>query len=165
MDDIGGVSILDASLLPLFNTSRAAWVPFGGDTTRLRKTADVLADDRLRGDLLVCVRGLRRDRANLNCGRCYKCARVLLHAEADGRLEEVAPTFEMDAFRRGKAHAILRLLRRSLGLERNENDIDLLRYLRARGYPFPAWARPGVAVALLLHGSRHSLQDRFVISG
>lgn len=158
MDDIGGVSILDASLLPLFNTTRAAWIPFGGDTTRLRKTADVLADGRLRGDLLVCVRGLRRNRVNLNCGRCYKCARVLLHAEVDGCLDEVASTFEMAAFRRGKAHAILRLLRRSLGFERNENDIDLLRYLHARRYPFPAWARPGVALALL-QGTRHSLQD------
>ena len=157
MNDIGGISILDATLLPMFNTTGTVWLPFGGDVTRLQKTAEVLGDDRLRGDLLVCIRGFRRDRKNLNCGRCYKCARVLLHAEADGCLDAVAGTFDMDAFRSGKAHAILRLLRCSLGPDRNANEIDLLRFLHERRYPFPAWARPGVALSLLVHGTRHSL--------
>ena len=158
MDGIGGISILDPLLLPLFNTTRCVWLPFGGDATRLRKTAEVIADDRLCGDLLVCVRGFRRDRRNLNCGRCYKCARVLLQAEADGRLAAVAGTFDMDAFRRGRTHSFLRLLRSSLGPTRNVNEIDLLKYLHERRYRFPAWMRPGVALALALHGTRHSLR-------
>lgn len=159
MNESGGISILDGLLLPLFNTTRTVWFPYGGDATRLRKTAEVLADGRLRSDLLVCVRGFRRDRANLNCGRCYKCARVLLHAEADGQLEAVTPTFDMAGFRRGRTHSLLRLLRRSLGPWQNENDTDLLKYLHERRYPFPTWMRPAVALALLVHGTRHSLHD------
>ncbi len=158
MTRFDGIATLEPQVLPLFNTTRTVWMPFGGDTTRLQKTADVLADERLRRDLLVCIRGLRRNRANLNCGRCYKCTRVLLHAEADGRLDEVAGTFDMHGFRRGRAHALLRLLRRSLGPWQNENEIDLLQYLHERRYPFPAWMRPGVALALLVHGDRHSLR-------
>ncbi len=152
MSEIGGASILDATLLPLFNTTRTVWLPFGGDTTRLRKTAEVIFDDRLCGDLLVCIRGFRRDRAALNCGRCYKCARVLLQAEADGRFDAVAGTFDVEGYRRGKSHSILRLLRWSLGFSRNDNEIDLVKHLHTRRYPFPAWARPGVALTLLLHG-------------
>lgn len=158
MSRMCGISMLDAVLLPMFNTTRTVWLPFGGDATRLRKTTEVLDDARLRGDLLVCMRGFRRDRANLNCGRCYKCARVLLQAEADGRLDAVAATFDMDGFRRGKTHSLLRLLRWSLGPRRNVNEIDLLRYLHERRYPFPAWMRPGVGLALVLHGTRHSLR-------
>jgi hypothetical protein len=158
MDRIGGISILDSLLLPLFNTTRTVWLPFGGDATRLRKTAEVLAEERLYGDLLVCMRGFRRDRRNLNCGRCYKCARVLLQAEADGRLAAVAGTFDMEGFRRGRTHSLVRLLRWSLGPTRNVNEIDLLQYLHERRYGFPAWMRPGVALALALHGTRHSLR-------
>jgi hypothetical protein len=118
----------------------------------------VLAEERLRGDLLVCVRGYRTDRANLNCGRCYKCARVLLHAEADGRLDAVAGTFDLDGARKGRTHSLLRLLRHSLGPWQNVNDTDLLKYLQERGFPFPLWMRPAVALALLVHGTRHPLR-------
>jgi hypothetical protein len=158
MSRMGGASILDATLLPLLNTTGTAWLPFGGDATRLRKTTEVIFDDRLCGDLLVCIRGFRRDWAALNCGRCYKCARVLLQAEADGRFDAVAGTFDVEGYRRGRSHSILRLLRRSLGVGRNVNEIDLLKHLHARRYPFPAWARPGVALAMMLHGTKPSGQ-------
>jgi hypothetical protein len=108
-----------------------------------------MADERLRHDLLVCVRGFRRDRAAINCGRCFKCARVLLHAEADGRLDAVAGTFDMAGFRAGYAHSLLPWT--------SENDVDLLQSMHERHYPFPAWARPGVAAVLIRHGRRHSL--------
>lgn len=156
MSEMGGASILDATLLPLFNTTSTVWLPFGGDTTRLRKTTDVIFDDRLCGELLVCVRGFRRDRAALNCGRCYKCARVLLQAEADGRFDTVASMFDVAGYRRGKSHSILRLLRWSLGTSRNVNEVDLVKHLYARRYPFPDWAWPGVALTLLLHGTTPS---------
>lgn len=158
MTRVDGVATLEPQLLPLFNTTRAVWLPFGGDVTRLQKTADVLAEPRLRGQLLVCIRGFEADRANLNCGRCYKCARVLLHAEADGVLEDVAGTFDMCGARRGRRHSLLRLVHRSLGFWRNSNETDLLKYLQERRFPFPAWLRPAVAASLLLHGTRHSLR-------
>jgi hypothetical protein len=152
-----GMATLEPQLLPLFNTDRVSWHAFGGDTTRLRKTAEVLADERLRSTLLVCMRGFRRDRAALNCGRCYKCARVLLHAEAIGAIDAVADTFDMAGYRRGRNHSIMRLLRFSLGPTRNPVEIDLLRFLAANGFVFPRWSQPAVAVALLVHGRRHSL--------
>jgi hypothetical protein len=114
-----GITTLEPQLLPLFNTDRVSWHAFGGDATRLRKTATVLADERLRSMLLVCMRGFRRDRAALNCGQCYKCARVLLHAEAIGAVDAVADTFDMAAYRRGRNHSVTRLLRFSLGPNRN----------------------------------------------
>jgi hypothetical protein len=159
MTRFDGIATLEPQVLPLFNTTRLVWMPFGGDTTRLRKTAEVLAEPRLRSDLLVCVRGYRTDRANLNCGRCYKCARVLLHAEADGTLDAVADTFDLPGARRGRTHSLLRLIRHSLGPLRNENDTDLLKYVHEKGYPFPVWMRPAVALSLLVHGTRHSLQS------
>lgn len=154
-----GMATLEPQLLPLFNTDHVSWHAFGGDTTRLRKTAEVLADERLRSLLLVCMRGFRRDRAAINCGRCYKCARVLLHAEAIRSLDAVADTFDMAAYRRGRNHSVMRLLRFSLGPTRNAADIDLLTFLAANGFDFPWWSRPGVAAALLLHGRRHSRDD------
>lgn len=158
MTRFDGIATLEPQVLPLFNTTRAVWMPFGGDVTRLQKTADVLAEERVRGDLLVCVRGYRTDRANLNCGRCYKCARVLLHAEADGRLDAVAGTFDLPGGRKGRIHSLLRLVRHSLGPWQNVNDTDLLKYLHERRFPFPLWMQPAVALALLVHGTRHSLR-------
>jgi hypothetical protein len=152
-----GIATLEPQLLPLFNTDHVSWHAFGGDATRLRKTAEVLADERLRSTLLVCMRGFRRDRAALNCGRCFKCARVLLHAEAIRSLDAVADTFDMAGYRRGRNHSVMRLLRFSLGPTRNAADIDLLQFMAANGFTFPGWSRPGVAAALLLHGRRHSL--------
>jgi len=157
LDRSNGLSTIDPSLLPLFNTTRAMWLPFGGDVTRLRKSAEVIHDDRLCPHVLVCVRGFRRDRGNLNCGQCFKCARFLLHAEADGRLDAVGGTFDLDAYRRGRSYAIMRSLRWALGPEKNENDVDLLQYLHARRFSFPTWARPAVALVLAIHGRRHSL--------
>jgi len=156
-DRSNGLSTIDPALLPLFNTTRAVWLPFGGDATRLRKSAEVIHDDRLCDHVLVCIRGFRRDRRNLNCGQCYKCSRFLLHAEADGRLDAIGTTFDLDAYRRGRSYAIFRSLRWALGPDRNENDIDLLQYLHARQFPFPPWARPAVALVRALHGRRHSL--------
>jgi len=158
MTRLEGISKLEPQLLPLFNTTRAVWTLFGADTTRLQKTADVLAEDRLRKDLLVCIRQLVPSRKNFNCGRCYKCARVLLHAEADGVLGEVSGTFDMAEARRGRLHSMLRLVRRSLGFVRNENDTDLLKYLHEKQFSFPVWMRPFVSLALLLHGTEHTLQ-------
>lgn len=152
-----GISMLEPQLLPLFNTDAVEWHPFGGDSSRLRKTAEVLADDRLRSMLLVCMRGFRRDRAALNCGRCYKCSRALLHAEAIGALDAMADTFDMAAYRSGRNHSVMRLLRFSLGPTRNAADIDLLQFLAANGFDFPRWSRPAVAAALLVHGRRHSI--------
>jgi hypothetical protein len=156
-DRKNGLSTIDPSLLPLFNTTRAVWLPFGGDATRLRKSAEVIHDDRLCLHALVCVRGFQRDRGNLNCSQCYKCARFLLHAEADGRLDAIGSTFDVEAYRRGRSYAILRMLRSALGPEQNENDIDLLQYLHARRFSFPTWARPAVALVCGLNGRRHSL--------
>jgi len=152
-----GISTLEPQLLPLFDTLRVFWRSFGGSATRLQKTAEVIEDERLCGDLLVCIRGFRTDRAALNCGRCYKCGRLLLQAEATGRLDAIAPAIDMPAFRSGRSHSLLRLLWLSLGPTRAANEIDLVKFLVATGQPFPWWARPGVAAVRLLHGRRHSL--------
>lgn len=144
-------------MLPWFNATRVTWFPFGGATTRLQKTAEVLADDRLCGDLLVCIRGFRKDRKAVNCGQCFKCGRLLLHAEAIGRLDAVAQHFDMAAFVRGRSHSIRRLLWLALGPVRNPVDAELLRFLHDQRFAFPVWARPGVAAVRLLYGPTHSL--------
>jgi len=154
-----GISTLDPQLLPLFDTPQVRWRSFGGAATRLRKTAEVIADDRLCGDLLVCIRGFRTDRKAVNCGRCYKCARLLLHAEAVGRLDAVSPTIDMDAWRSGRNHAIGRLLWLAIGPRRTANEADLVAFLDSRGFPFPWWARPAVTAARLVRGRPHSLAD------
>lgn|GEM_PF-1603871 len=153
-----GMGTLESQLLPLFDTLRVFWRSFGGSATRLQKTAEVIDDERLCGDLLVCIRGFRTDRAALNCGRCYKCGRLLLQAEAAGRLDAIAPAVDMPAFRSGRNHSLLRLLWLSLGPTRSGSEIDLVKFLAATGRPFPWWARPGVAAVQLLHGRRHSLE-------
>lgn len=40
MSRFNGIATLEPQLLPLFNTTRVSWFAFGGDTTRLRKTAE-----------------------------------------------------------------------------------------------------------------------------
>jgi hypothetical protein len=152
-----GIGTLEPQLLPLFNTPRVSWLAFGGAATRLQKTAEVLADDSLCHQLLVCIRGSRTDRRAINCGRCYKCSRLLLQAEASGRLDAVAAAFDMAAFRAGRSHAIGRLLRFALGPARSRVDADLIAFLVERRFPFPWWARPGVGLVLLASGNQHSL--------
>lgn len=160
-----GISTLEPQLLPLLNTTRVSWLPFGGAATRLRKTAEVIWDERLCEDLLVCIRGFRTDRSAVNCGRCYKCAALLLQAEASGRLDAVARPFDMPAYRAGRSYSIFRVLRFALGPYRNAEGIDLLKFLDSRRFPFPAWARPWVALARMVHGRRHSLADDDVTAG
>jgi len=42
-DRSNGLSTIDPTLLPLFNTTRAVWLPFGGDATRLRRPSASIA--------------------------------------------------------------------------------------------------------------------------
>jgi hypothetical protein len=153
-----GISTLDPHLLPLFDTPRVRWRSFGGAATRLQKSSEVIEDDRLCSDLLVCIRGFRTDRKAVNCGRCYKCARLLLHAEAVGRLDAVAPTIDMDAWRAGRIHSIGRLLWLTIGPRRNAHEADLLAFLDTRGFRFPWWARPAVAAARFIYGRSDGTQ-------
>jgi hypothetical protein len=155
-----GISALEPSLLPQFDTRDVFWSSFGGHATRLQKTQEVLSDSRLRENLLVCIRGFRGDRRSINCGRCYKCARALFHAHVSGVLSDLAGTFDLDAFWAGHNRSVLRLLRHSLGPRQVTSDIDLLKYLIAAGYPFPPWSRPALAVFKLTHGTRHSLLEQ-----
>lgn len=147
-----GISTLEPQLLPLFNTARVQWTAFGGSATRLRKTFEVLNDDRLCDGIQVCVRGDGKSRNALNCGRCHKCARLLMQAEVMGRLERVAPTFDLDAYWAGRNYSIFRMLRLALKWRASRNDVNLLKYLAGHAFKFPAWARPLVGVALLRHG-------------
>lgn len=154
-----GISTLEPQLMPLFNTDRVAWTAFGGGNTRLSKIQQVLADDRLRDGLQVCVRGFLKTRKALNCGRCHKCARLLMQAEAVGMLDAVAPTFDMDAYRAGRNYSISRTLRLALKWHPAPNDVQLLRFLAAQNFHFPPWAIPLVQAGLLRHGRQPALPD------
>jgi hypothetical protein len=156
---LSGIASIEPILLPYFNTPRVSWHLFGGATTRLQKTAEVISDEATCRDVLVCIRGSRRDRRALNCGRCYKCARLLLQAEVTGRLDVVSGLFDMDEFRAGRNHAIGRLLRFALGPSRNPVDADLIVFLVQQKFAFPWWARPWVELVLLSYGRQHSLED------
>ena len=147
-----GISTLEPQLLPLFNSERNRWIPVDGSAKRLLKTEAVIHDDRLCGSIQVCVRGFLKDRKTLNCGQCHKCARFLMQAEVSGRLDAVAPTFDLEAYSSGRNYAIFRMLRLALKPKASSNDVLLVQFLQRQGFEFPTWAKPFVALALLRHG-------------
>ncbi len=137
-----GIAPLDPSLLPLLNTGAASYLTHGMHIERLGKTAAVMRTQTARKYLTVCTHGFRDGRKTMNCGRCYKCARILHFAEAHGMLGDFRTTFDLENFERHKQRSLFRLFRHSFLDRRSRDDQDLLAYLVAHGYPMPAWLRP-----------------------
>ncbi len=137
-----GIAPLDPSLLPLLNTGAASYLSHGMHIERLGKTAAVVPTRLAQRYLTVCTHGFEDGRNKMNCGRCYKCARILCFAEAHGMLDAFSTTFDLENFNRHKGRSIFRLFRHSFLDRRSRDDQDLLAYLVAHGYPMPAWLRP-----------------------
>ena len=137
-----GMGTIDPVLLPQFDTAATGWMPFGAHATRLQKTARVMSTELARRYLTVCIREPGAAGGPLNCGRCYKCARALAYADAQGMLDDFAGIFDTGAFRRHRDHALFRFLRHSLGDRRTEDDLEMLAWLDRKAYPMPWWMRP-----------------------
>ena len=105
------IDALNPILLPMLRTRENEFSQFGGDSTRLEKMLEVLANHSLTGKINLCVRGSHDNTIFLNCGRCYKCFSFLLVAEAVGRLGLLSKNFDLDAYRDHRARAFTNFFR------------------------------------------------------
>lgn len=134
-----GIGPMDPTLLPLLNTSAHSYISHGLHIERLGKTDQVMNGRHARDYLTVCTHGFEDGRSVLNCGRCYKCSRILFFADANGMLDEFSQTFDLAAFRSHRAHGLRRILRHTALNRKTREDRDMLAYLFERKYPMPAW--------------------------
>lgn len=134
-----GIGPMDPALLPLLNTSAHSYLSHGMHIERLGKTDQVMRGPHARRHLTVCTHGFEDGRTRMNCGRCYKCSRALLFADANGMLDEFSETFDLTAFRANRAHGLRRILRHTALNRKTREDQDMLAYLFERDYPMPAW--------------------------
>lgn len=139
---LSGMSTLDPTLLPLFDTPATKWLSYGSHATRLEKTGHVMSLELARRYLTVCIRDPRAGDGRLNCGRCYKCARALAYADAEGILDQFGAVFDIEAYRKHRDHALFRFLRHSIGDRRSDTDLEMLAWLDRRRTPMPWWMEP-----------------------
>lgn len=137
-----GIGAHEAALLPALSTRRHSFRVAGNHLSRIEKSHLLMDSDLALRHLAICIRGHRPELRKLNCGRCYKCAPFLLQAEAEGRLDDFGATFDLDAFRDGRNHAWLRLVRHGFGDRRLNYDRDLLAHLRRMRADLPFWVGP-----------------------
>lgn len=78
---------------PLWASGRMEFVHFGNEVRRITKTAVIARDDVSMRNLRVCWENLTED---LNCGRCEKCLRTILHLEVAGARERASTFPDMD---------------------------------------------------------------------
>ena len=127
------IDALNPILLPMLRTRENEFSQFGGDSTRLEKMLEVLANHSLTGKINLCVRGSHDNTIFLNCGRCYKCFSFLLVAEAVGRLGLLSKNFDLDAYRNHRARAFTNFFVRSIGPKSMETNRQVAWFLRNHG--------------------------------
>ena len=127
------IDALNPILLPMLRTRENEFSQFGGDSTRLEKMLEVLANHSLTGKINLCVRGSHDNTIFLNCGRCYKCFSFLLVAEAVGRLGLLSKNFDLDAYRDHRARAFTNFFVRSIGPKSMETNRQVAWFLRNHG--------------------------------
>jgi hypothetical protein len=129
-------------LLPLFDTGRNRFMDFGDDTIRTEKVWNVLNNAELASVLNVCARPDHDNSDFLNCGRCFKCFPVLLHAEYFGKLKKIESVFDLDAYQSNKSRCYLNLFRRGM---RATDSMQFVRHtfemIRRSGRKSPVWIR------------------------
>ena len=117
----------DPILLPLCSTESLDCASVGGHYTRPEKTDIVAQMPLARRALDVCW---LPDGDTINCGHCEKCKRTLLTLEILGRLQDLAPLFNLAAWAAERDAYVL-----SIHASANPYHQEIVKLARARGYP------------------------------
>lgn len=136
-----GISAVEFFLLRSLSTRIHDLRTAGAEWSRFDKIETLFDDPVALRFLTVCTRETP-SQGKLNCGRCTKCAPVLVQAEAFGVLDRLADSFDLDAYRTSRATAWFRLLRHSIGDRQRDGDRVVLDTLLQRHLPAPWWVRP-----------------------
>lgn len=134
-----GIGPMDPSLLPLLNTSAHSYISHGMHIERLGKTDQVMHGSLAPRYLTVCTHGFEDARTKMNCGQCQKCSRALFFADVNGLLDNFSETFDLEAFKASRTHALRRMLRHTAFDRKSRDDEDALAYLIEQGYQMPTW--------------------------
>jgi len=144
---LDAIDSLNTILLPALQTGNNSFYLFGGECNRTDKSMYILADDSLNDSLNVCCRLQKKNHDFLNCGTCLKCCRCIMLAEAMGKVDRLAKTFDLVAFRGRRNRCMMNVLYRTFRPGGGTSNRVLVRYLVDNGYSFPAALRPVLKMA------------------
>lgn len=129
----------DPILLPALSTRDFALISSNSAMSRLDKTLAYMATPIHLEHLDICTES--DPGAFQNCGRCGKCGRFLLIAEAEGTIGTYAEIFDIARFRASRWKNVRQLTKLAHHRKYNPNDRDHLVYLRDKGADLPLSAR------------------------
>lgn len=91
---------MDAILLPLLSSAGLELFSAVANEPRYEKTVEIIEKSPFIGFIDTCTRPIFKRDVSKNCGSCEKCGEILLIAESLGKLDVIAPNFNMEAFRK-----------------------------------------------------------------
>ncbi len=127
-----GMTFSDPVTLPMLSTEALELLSVGGQYTRVEKVLQVAEIPDTYDSLDVCF----RQRQGGNCSTCPKCVRTLLTLEIAGLLERYAPSFDLEAYRRGRSRLLTKYLTHDELLFR-----EVVAFARERHFSLPLLAR------------------------
>lgn len=138
----------DPIILPGLSTRTFEMISSGAGLSRLEKTLRYMDSPICLESLDICTSpGSGRFQ---NCGRCGKCGRFLILAEARGELETYASVFDLERYRSRRWRIVARMTQWGYQKKYNSNDRDHLHHVESLGLSLPWTARAtGRVVAAL----------------
>ena len=100
---------IDPILLPMLASDRLEIFSAAANESRRFKTEEIVNHSPFIHMIDTCTRPISKRAIEKNCGTCRKCGEVLLIAEAMGKIETVAPYFDMDAFEKRRFRVFQRM--------------------------------------------------------
>lgn len=133
------IEATDPILLPLLSSSRLELIPAVANENRFKKIVNLFEKPSFVSFINTCTRPISKRDVEKNCGTCKKCAEFLLIAQSLGKINLVAPHFDIKAFQERQFRIHQRLFTRdTINRVRcpAHLDVQLLEIVRTNGIPF-----------------------------
>lgn len=100
MDSRTAFEAIDPMLLPMLASDDLEMWSAAASESRLTKTQQIISHSPFIHTIDLCTRPSSKRDISKNCGSCKKCAAFLLIAESMGKLDDVAPYFDIASFKK-----------------------------------------------------------------
>ncbi len=133
LDQMADMGAFDPITFPMMSNSGLEIYSSGFRHTRSSKFELLLTHPELMGYLNTCLRSVDRKGGFINCGQCKKCSELLFRAEAMGCLDALAPSFNVEAFKKTRWFLAEKLVYNAYKPSPSDNSIDTLDSIARHG--------------------------------